>query len=334
MQLGISLTGQGALPPEQLTEVVQLAERCGYHSFWVPEIWGCDAVSQLAYVAARTERILLGSAIVPVYTRSAALLAMSAVSLDGLSNGRFILGLGSSGRVVVENLHGVEFGKPLAATREVIEIVRRFVDGDRVQHSGRRFRLNGFKLSEQPRQARLPIYLAAQGMNNIALAGEIADGWLGYLQPCSTIAESVGRFRSAAQAAGRNAQTLVTAMSVLSCVGQDAAASHDLARGHLSYYIGGMGEYHYRSVQARAYQAECEVIRKAWENKDRAAAAAAVSDAMLDDLSLNGAPAQARQTLQRYADAGIDLPIIYFSHGASFETMCAGIEALAPQGAA
>ncbi|MBI3091817.1 MAG: LLM class flavin-dependent oxidoreductase [Candidatus Tectomicrobia bacterium] len=333
MQLGITLPGQTSLPVEQLAEVARLAERCGYHSLWLPEIWAGDAFTQLAYVAAVTERIKLGTAIVPVYTRSAALLAMSACSLDQLSRGRFILGLGVSGRLVIENLHGVPFGKPLETTREVLQVVRRFLAGERVSHSGPRLNLKHFTLATRPVQERLPIYLAAQGEKNIALAAEVADGWLGYLLPRGSIAEAVRTVHDTAQAAGRTTR-LVTGSMILGCLGPrgaaDAAMSRELAAKALAFYLGGMGEYHYRAVHERAFRSECEAVRAAWEARDREGAVARISDPMLDELALWGDPRAARRSLEVYAQTGLDLPLVFFPHGATFEIICATIEALAP----
>ena len=330
MQLGITLLGQDLYPVEQLVELAQLAERNGFHSLWMPEIWGRDAFTQLAYIAARTERITLGTAIVPIYSRSAALLAMSACSLDQLSNGRFILGLGNSGRIVVEDLHGVPFGKPLTAMREVAQVVRRFLDGERVNHTGPRLTLRNFALGERPRQQRLPIYIGAQGEKNIALAAEIADGWIGYLLPRGGLAEAVRQLHAVAKASGRNEPAPVAASMILGCLGADAEITRGLAQNVLAYYIGGMGAYHFRAVHQRGFAAECEAIRAAWEAKDRKGAARLVTDAMLDELAIWGDAQTAWASLERYVDAGLDLPILSFPHGATFEMMCATIEELAP----
>jgi F420-dependent oxidoreductase-like protein len=184
--------GGVVLTAEDVDLVVE-ADRLGAHSVWVPEAWGQDALTPLAYLAARTERIKLGSGIVQIGARTPANLAMAALSLQALSGGRFRLGLGTSGPQVMEGWHGVRFASPLAATRETVEIVRRVAAGEKLEYHGRVFDL---PLPGGPGRAirsmlsvdtPVPIYIAALGPKNLALTGEIADGWIGgaFLPECA-----------------------------------------------------------------------------------------------------------------------------------------------------
>ena len=190
MKLGLSL---GYAPPgtnpADLFPLVQEAERLGFDSVWVAEAWGTDAVSVLGWLAARTERIKLGSAIMQIPGRTPANTAMTAATLDLLSGGRFLLGLGTSGPQVVEGWHGQPFGKPLGRTREYVEVVRAAIRRDLVEHAGEHYEIpyrgddatglgKPLKLMLRPERAEIPIYLAAIGPRNVALAAEIADGWL------------------------------------------------------------------------------------------------------------------------------------------------------------
>jgi F420-dependent oxidoreductase-like protein len=183
--------GGGVLTAEDVDFVVE-ADRLGAHSVWVPEAWGQDALTPLAYLAARTSAIKLGSGIVQVGARTPANLAMAALSIQALSGGRFLLGLGTSGPQVMEGWHGVRFASPLSATRETIEIVRRVAAGDKLEHHGRVFELPlpggpGRAIRSMLPPAPVPIYIAALGPRNLALTGEVADGWIGnaFLPECA-----------------------------------------------------------------------------------------------------------------------------------------------------
>ena len=175
--------GGPVLTAEDVDFVVE-ADRLGAHSVWVPEAWGQDALTPLGYLAARTSRIGLGSGIVQVGARTPANLAMSALSLQALSGGRFLLGVGTSGPQVMEGWHGVRFPSPLSATRETVEIVRRVAAGEKLEHRGKVFELPlpggpGRPIRSMLPPAPVPVYIAALGPKNLALTGEIADGWIG-----------------------------------------------------------------------------------------------------------------------------------------------------------
>src|ERR687886_1282752 len=186
MKLGLNVAywGLGITPADQL-DMVKEAESVGFDSVWAAEAYGSDAATVLAWLAANTERIRIGSAIFQMPGRSPAMTAMTAATLDNLSNGRVILGIGSSGPQVAEGWHGQRFGKQLARTREYVEIVRKALSRERLTYEGETYQLplpdgpgKALKLMIAPTQERMPIYLAAIGPNNTKLTGEIADGWL------------------------------------------------------------------------------------------------------------------------------------------------------------
>ena len=166
------------------TEFAVAAERIGVDSLWIPEVWGYDALTGLAYLAAKTSSVRLGTFVVQLGSRSPAMLATSALSLEELSSGRFILGIGTSGPRVMEGWHGVRFRKPVQTTRETIEIIRIISRGDRLEHAGEIYPLplpdsRGAALRPLVRPAHVPVYVAAMGPQNLRLTGEAADGWLG-----------------------------------------------------------------------------------------------------------------------------------------------------------
>ena len=216
-------------------------------------------------LACHTERIGLGTGIVTVYSRTPGLIAQSIASLDRISGGRAILGLGSSGRIVIEDWHGVKFDYPVSRTREYIEIVRMALAGGRVNYDGRFYRLNRFRMGVAPVQERIPIYIASLGQRNLELTGELADGWL----PIWTHSEKLPQIKAplleAMSAAGRPSSDMTTAPQILSCASDDAetiANAVQQARAHMAFYIGGMGQYYYDLFCRYGYRAESDAVRR------------------------------------------------------------------------
>src|SRR5437762_1462044 len=272
MKLGLSL---GYAPPgtnpADLFPLVEEAERLGFDSVWVAEAWGTDAVTVLAYLAAKTERIKLGSAIMQIPGRTPTNTAMTAATLDLLSGGRFLLGLGTSGPQVVEGWHGQPWGKPLMKTREYVEIVRAALLRDVVEHHGEHYRIpydgpgatglgKPLKLMLRPLRADIPIYLAAIGPKNVALAAEIADGWLPMLVAPERFDEAFGP----SLAGAREGFEIAAGVSVL--VGDDVQSLRDALKPHIALYVGGMGakgKNFYNSLVSRyGWEAEAAQIQE------------------------------------------------------------------------
>jgi F420-dependent oxidoreductase-like protein len=298
MKLGLSL---GYAPPgtnpTDLFPLVEEAERLGFDSVWVAEAWGTDAVSVLGWLAARTELIKLGSAIMQIPGRTPANTAMTAATLDLLSGGRFLLGLGTSGPQVVEGWHGQPWGKPLAKTREYVEIVRAALRREVVQHEGEHFRVpwdgpgatglgKPLKLMLRPLRAEIPIYLAALGPKNVALATEIADGWLPIFVDPDRFAAAFGPSLTAAPPDFEIAATV----SVL--VGDDVEALRDALRPHVALYVGGMGakgrNFYNSLVRRYGWEGEAERIQELYLGGKQREAIAAVPDGLVDAVSLIG----------------------------------------------
>src|SRR5579862_2212609 len=247
MKLGLNL---GYAPPgtnpADLVPLVQEAERLGFDSVWAAEAWGTDAVSVLAYLAAVTEKIKLGSAIMQIPGRTPANTAMTAATLDLLSGGRFLLGLGTSGPQVVEGWHGEPWGKPLGKTREYVEIVRTALRRETLEHAGDQYRIpydgpgatglgKPLKMMLRPMRADIPIFLAALSPKNVALAAEIADGWL----PLFVDPE---HFDDAFEESLTSAKPDFEIAATVSCfVGDDVEALRDALKPYLALYVGGMG---------------------------------------------------------------------------------------------
>jgi F420-dependent oxidoreductase-like protein len=298
VKLGLSL---GYAPPGtnpvDLFPLVQTAEQLGFDSVWVAEAWGTDAVSVLGWLAARTERIKLGSAIMQIPGRTPANTAMTAATLDLLSGGRFLLGLGSSGPQVVEGWHGQPWEKPLGRTREYVEVVRAALRRDVVEHAGDHYRIpwdgpgatglgKPLKLMLRPLRLEIPIYLAALGPKNVALAAEIANGWLPIFVDPERFGEAFGPSLAAAPPDFEIAATV----SVL--VGDDVAGLRDALRPQIALYVGGMGakgqNFYNALVRRYGWEDEAERIQELYLSGKQREAIAAVPDELVDSVALVG----------------------------------------------
>ena len=332
-QIALTFSSRDNNDDSDLIAVAQAADRLGYHSFWTGESWGRDAFTVLTMLACHTERIGLGTGIVTVYSRTPGLIAQSIASLDCISGGRAILGLGSSGRIVIEDWHGVKFDYPVSRTREYIEIVRMALSGGRVNYDGRFYQLQRFRMGVAPVQERIPIYIASLGQRNLELTGELADGWLPIWTHSEKLPEIKEPLLAALTAAGRQPGEMTTAPQILSCASDDeeiVANAIRQARAHMAFYIGGMGRYYYDLFCRYGYQAEGDAVRRAWTEGDRGAAAEAITDEMVDSITAIGTPDECRRKMDRFRANGVDMPLVAFPHGADRDTMLGTLEALAP----
>ncbi|HEY2209095.1 MAG TPA: LLM class F420-dependent oxidoreductase [Gaiellaceae bacterium] len=315
MKLGLSL---GYAPPgtnpADLFPLVQEAERLGFDSVWVAEAWGTDAVSVLGWLAAKTERIKLGSAIMQIPGRTPANTAMTAATLDLLSAGRFLLGLGTSGPQVVEGWHGQPWGKPLGKTREYVEIVRAALRREVVEQQGEHYRIpwdgpgatglgKPLKLMLRPLRAEIPIYLAALGPKNVALAAEIADGWLPIFVAPERFEEAFGPSLAAAPPDFEIAATA----SVF--VGDDVPALLDALRPHVALYVGGMGakgrNFYNALVRRYGWEEEAERIQELYLAGKQREAIAAVPDELVDAVTLVGPKERIAERLEAWRETPV-----------------------------
>jgi coenzyme F420-dependent oxidoreductase len=328
-RIGLTLPRSEDLPRTQIVEVVQQAEALGYDSVWVGESWGRDGFTWLTQLACHTRRIKLATGITTVYSRSPALIAQTVASLDEISEGRMILGLGTSGPIVIENWHGLPFDRPLRRTREYIEIIRLILGGERVNYNGEIFRLKGFRLPFTPVRPRVPIYVASLGPQNLRLTGELADGWLPIYLDASRLHDFQRDLERGAKKAGRALNAIDIAPYILSCVSEDVEAARHLVKAHLAYYIGGMGTFYANLIARYGFEDEVSRVREAWSEGDRERAAAQVGDAMVAHMAICGSPQEGRAQLERYRAAGVTLPIVSFAHGASRAMVRQTLEGLA-----
>lgn len=321
MRLGINLGYWGLGNDADNIAVAQEADRLGYAVCWAAEAYGSDAATVLAYVAAKTERIDVGSAIFQIPARTPTMTAMTAATLDTLSGGRFRLGLGVSGPQVSEGWYGVKFDKPLARTREYVEIIRKAMSRERLVHEGANWTLplpggpgKPLKLTVHPVRERIPLYIAAIGPKNLELTGEIADGWLGIFFAPEQAALSLDALRAGREKAGQTLDGFDIAPNVPIAVAksdaaEDIAAAADIFRSYTALYVGGMGSreqnFYNRIAGRMGYEAEAAEIQDKYLAKDYAGAAAAVPQQLIDSTVLVGTRERIADRLRAYADAGV-----------------------------
>ena len=327
MRLGFYMGyAQPGTNPRDNVERARHAERLGYDSVWAAEAWGTDCVTVLSWVAAQTERIKVGSAIMQIAGRTPANTAMTAATLDLMSGGRFLLGLGVSGPQVVEGWHGQPWGKPLAKTREYVEIVRRALDRDVVEHHGEHYDVpysrDGatglgvpLKLMMRPLRADVPIYLAALGPKNVALTWEIADGWL----PIYVAPQHLRRLY------GEPPARLDVAASVQVLVDDDVQACRDALKPLLALYVGGMGargkNFYNAQVARYGYEGEAARIQDLYLDGRKREAAAAVPDALVDDIALVGPRERIAERLEAWRESCVTTLLVSSPQDEALEVM-------------
>jgi F420-dependent oxidoreductase-like protein len=316
MRLGINLGYFGAGNDADNLAVAQEADRLGYAVCWAAEAYGSDAATVLSWVAAQTTRIDVGSAIFQIPARTPTMTAMTAATLDVLSGGRFRLGLGVSGPQVSEGWYGVKFDKPLARTREYVEVIRMAMRRERVDHQGTNWTLplpdgpgKALKLTVHPVREHIPLYIAAVGPRNLELAGEIADGWLGVFYAPEHSEVSLAHIRAGREKAGHTIADFDVVPTVPLVVGDDPKLAADQVRGYAALYVGGMGSreqnFYNRLAVRMGYDAEAQEIQDKFLAKDYAGAGAAIPFDFIDKTSLLGNKERIADRMQAYADTGV-----------------------------
>jgi F420-dependent oxidoreductase-like protein len=327
MKLGLNLGyASPGTNPAELVPLVQRAEQLGFDSVWAAESWGTDAVTVLSWMAACTSRIKVGSAIMQIPGRSPANAAMTAATLDLMSGGRFLLGLGTSGPQVVEGWHGQPWGKPLVKTREYVEIVRAVLRRDVVEHAGEHYTIpydgpgssglgKPLKLMLRPLRPDIPIYIAAIAPKNVALAYEIADGWL----PIFVVPE---RFAEAYPPPPAGFEIAAT-VNVL--VGDDVAALRDSLKPHVALYVGGMGakgkNFYNALVRRYGWEAEAETIQELYLAGHVRDAIAAVPDELVDAVSLVGPKERIAERLEAWQATPVTALLVGSPQPEALETL-------------
>jgi F420-dependent oxidoreductase-like protein len=330
LKLGVQLGYWGAQPPENLVEIAQEAETLGFDSIWTAEAWGSDAFTPLAYIAAHTSRVRLGTAVVQLSARTPTATAMATLTLDHLSKGRMILGLGVSGPQVVEGWYGQPFSKPLARTREYIDIIRQVLrreapvtsDGPHypLPYSGEGAWGLGKPLRPitHPLRADVPIFMGAEGPKNVALAAEIADGWLPlYYSPF--------RQEVYADSLANKKPGFEISQFVICNINDDLEEALIPVKAMLGFYIGGMGakkkNFHMELMARMGFEAEAHKIQDLFMEGKRAEATAAVPDQFADEVSLCGSVDRIRERLEAWKETPVTTLLIASQDVSTMRTM-------------
>jgi coenzyme F420-dependent oxidoreductase len=308
------------------------AEAAGYERVWLPETWGRDAVTILATVAGATERVGIGTSIMNVYSRSPALIGQTAATLQEAADGRFRLGLGPSGPILMEGWHGVDYGNPLRRTREAIDVVRMVLDGETVEYDGECFQLAGFRLRHDPPETPPPIDAGGMGPKAVELAGRFGDGWHALLATPDGIAERMDDFHRGVEMAGDDPDDRRVTVSLTSCALDDRERARTLVRKHIAFYVGGMGTFYREALARQGYEETANTVAQQWASGNREAALDAIGDDLLDDLAVAGTPAECEERLAEFAAVdGVDAVAVAFPTAAELDDIEQTIAALAPQ---
>jgi F420-dependent oxidoreductase-like protein len=319
MQLSMQLSYAGGFK-EGVEQVVDY-EKAGLDLVWVAEAYSFDAVTSMGYLAARTERVKIGSGILPIYSRTPALLAMTAAGLDALSDGRCVLGLGASGPQVIEGFHGVPYDRPLGRTREIIDVCRQVWRREKLEHQGTSYQIplppgqgtglgKPLKLINHPVRSSIPIYVASLGPKNVEMTAELADGWLPLFYVPEK-AKAVWGDDLAAGAAKRapDLAPLEVVAGGLLAVGDGAESVREFSRPMVALYTGGMGakgrNFYNDLLKRYGYEAEAEAIQDLYLDGRKDEAAALVPDDLLEATTLCGPEGYVKERLAAFKESGV-----------------------------
>ena len=277
-----------------------------YHpdTIWIPETWGMENFSMLSMISQKVNSPKIGSSIINIYSRSPSLMAMGAATVDTISNGRLVLGLGTSSMPIIEDFHGMKFEKPVSRMREYVEIIRLVLSRKQVNYDGSFFKLKNFSLLIKPLRTHIPIYLAAVNQKMVELTWEIADGVIFYLRPISELKNTIEKMQ--------NKKKIDISCQLITCVSKDSQKAIDRAKKTLAFYIS-VGEIYRNFLAKNGFQNETEEIFQEFEKSGLEHIHEFVSDSMIESLTICGDPQECLTKLNKFKDTGLDLPILQFN---------------------
>ena len=267
--------------------IAEKADRAGFEYLWVTEAWGLEALSTTGYLLGVTSKIKIGAGVLNVFSRSAALIGMACATFDQMAPGRFVLGLGSSARDVVERWHGGVFSKPMQRTREYVEIVRRVARGDSVEYSGEISKLSGFRLYTRPMQSEQEIYIGAIGDKNLELAGQISDGAIVTMYPLSKLSHALEALERS-NPGGKKKNLFLYLPVKLADNSQEAQTAKNVIARNIGFYVASMGKFYARNLSGLGFDQGVQKILDAYSQGGSKAATAAVDEGLINELSLIG----------------------------------------------
>ena len=302
MRIGCSLGS--LLSVEEVLQCAQLVAKTKIDSIWIPETWGMENFSMLGAVANNTETQKIGSSIINIYSRSPSTIAMGSVTTDTLSNGRLILGLGTSSVPIVEDFHGEKFENPVQRMREYVEIIRLSLTKKQINYSGKIFDLKNFTLLIEPKRQSIPIYLAAINQKMVNLCWEIADGVIFYLRPIDEMKKTISKMQSQ--------KNIDVACQIITCISNDSEEAIQRAKKTVAFYVS-VGKIYREFLAKNGFTNETNNIFEEFKKSGFKSNHELVTDSMLNSLCISGSPEEAKIQLEKFRNTGIDLPIIQFN---------------------
>jgi len=316
---------------ESYVEQSQLSEECGYDRVWIGESWGRNTVSVLTSIARDSSEIGIGTSILPIFTRTPALIGQTAATLQEVSDGRFRMGIGSSGPRVVEDWHGVAYERPLRRTRETLEIVKQVLEGREVSIDGEFFDLDGFKLRSEPPNPVPCIDAAGMGPKSVELAGRFADGWHATMFTPNGLRSRLEDFRRGNELGDRDLTSQRVTLSLPAAALDDRARARNSVRQHIGFYLGSMGSFYRESLARQGYEDIVEDFYEQWKAGERQSALQGLPDTLIDKLGIAGTPEEARDRLKSFESInGLGSVAVMFPRDASAAEIESTILALAP----
>jgi alkanesulfonate monooxygenase SsuD/methylene tetrahydromethanopterin reductase-like flavin-dependent oxidoreductase (luciferase family) len=302
MRLAYSLGS--LLSVEEIIGCSKILSNYNPDSVWIPETWGMEGYSMLSAVSQVIKNSKIGSSIINIYSRTPTLVAMGAATVDTLSNGRFILGLGVSSEPIVQDWHGIEFKNPVQRMREYVEIIKLVISGNKVNYSGKFFQLKNFNLLIKPMRKNIPIYLAAVNKKMTDLTWEIADGVIFYLRPIPELKDTIQKMQLK--------KKIDVACQIITCVSDESEKATDRAKRTLAFYIS-VGKIYREFLSKNGFNNETKNIYDEFKKSGLKSNHELVTNNMLDSLVISGTPQECMTKIRRFVDAGIALPIIQFN---------------------
>jgi len=292
------------LSVNQVLECSKIISGTNIDSIWIPETWGMENFSMLSAVSGKTTTQKIGSSIINIYSRSPSTIAMGAMTVDSISKGRLILGLGTSSIPIVEDYHGAIFEKPVQRMKEYVEIIRLILSGKPINYSGKIFNLKNFTSLIKPQRTNIPIYLAAINQKMVNLTWSIGDGVIFYLRPMEEMKQTISKMQAK--------KNIDVACQIITCVSEDSDNAILRAKKTLAFYIS-VGKIYREFLENNGFKNETNNIFNEFKKSGFTSNHELVTNSMLDSLCISGTPEECKNKLQNFIDAGIDLPIIQFN---------------------
>ncbi len=292
------------LSVEQVIECTKMISETKIDSIWIPETWGMENFSMLGAVSSETKTQKIGSSIINIYSRSPSTISMGAATTDILSNGRLILGLGTSSVPIVEDFHGEKFETPVQRMREYVEIIRLSLSKKQINYSGKIFNLKNFTLLLEPKRQSIPIYLAAINQKMVNLTWELGDGVIFYLRPLDEMKKTISKMQSE--------RKIDVACQIITCISNNSEEAIQRAKKTLAFYIS-VGKVYREFLAKNGFENETDNIFEEFKKSGLKSNHELIPDSMLNSLCISGSPEEVKVQLEKFRDTGIDLPIIQFN---------------------